>query len=159
MRLIRTQKPRQEGHPFVFHIAKREQELLLATLRLYPMLDTRYHRLSRTPRSTGKADQQWLEETMEQQQGEHEKKLIRLFRNEQRFFQPDKHGLRLSLTGEEIEWMLRVLNDIRVGSWVRLGCPEMEEARAMALTAEQVRYLASMELSGYFQGALLQAVS
>jgi hypothetical protein len=159
MKFIRSQKPRQAGSPFVFDIGTREKAVLLETLRLYPLLDASYHQFSRRPKTIGKADQEWLEEAMDQQRLDHKKKLGQLFRDNRCFFKPGKHGFRFSLTGEEMEWMLRVLNEIRVGSWVRLGRPEMEAAHALSLTSGQARFLAAMELSGYFQAVLLEAFS
>ena len=73
MKFIRPQKPDSAGRPFVFHIGRREKAVLLATLKLYPLLDASYHRLSRDPKTTGQAEQQWLEEAMEQQRQDHKK--------------------------------------------------------------------------------------
>ena len=126
MKFIRSQKPDSAGHPFVFHISKREKAVLLSTLKLYPLLDGSYHQLSRSPKTTGKAEQQWLEEAMEQQRQDHKKKLGQFFNNDQRFFKDSKGDFLFTLTGEQMEWLLRVLNEIRVGSWVRLGQPEMD---------------------------------
>ncbi len=159
MKFIRPQKPDSAGRPFIFHISQREKVVLLATLKLYPLLDASYHQLSRNPKTTGQAEQQWLEEAMEQQRQDHKKKLGQLFNNDRRFFKEGKGDLLFTLTGEQMEWMLRVLNEIRVGSWVRLGRPEMDTARQLNLTSEKARFLASMELSGYFQAALLEALS
>jgi len=159
MKFIRPQLPRKEGQPFIFRIAMQEKAALLAVLKLYPLLDAGYHKLSRTAKTTGKTEQEWLEEAMVQQRLDHKKKLGQLFRDSRRFFKAGKHDFLFTLTGEQIEWMLRVLNEIRVGSWVRLGRPEMEEARSFSLTSEQARFLATMEVSGYFQAALLEAFS
>jgi hypothetical protein len=121
------------------------------------MLDGGHHLLSRDPKAISAAEQEWLEETMNQQRAEHRKRLAQFFAQDRRFFKDGKDESRLTLTGEQMEWLLRVLNDIRVGSWVRLGRPEMEAARLLSLNSHQARYLASMELSGYFESALLAA--
>ncbi len=131
--------------------------MLKAMLKLYPILDASYHHLSRDPKTAGREQQEWLEEAMDQQRREHRKRLAQFFAYDRRFFKDAKGDLRLILTGEQMEWLLRVLNDIRVGSWVRLGRPDMEAARLVSLTSQQARYLASMELSGYFESALLEA--
>jgi len=57
-----------------------------------------------------------------------------------------------------LEWLLQVLNDIKVGSWVQLGCPELEKAAPVNLTRPNARSLQAMHLSGEFQAALLEAV-
>jgi hypothetical protein len=157
MRFVHSQKPESAGRPFVFHISKREKVVLLSTLKLYPLLNGSYHRLSRSAKTVGSAEQEWLEEAMEQQRQDHKKKLEQFFDNDRRFFKDGKGDLQLTLTAEQLEWLLRVLNEIRVGSWVRLGRPEMEDARKLQLSSEQSHFLASMELSGYFQAALLEA--
>lgn len=159
MRLIRSQKTDTANRPFVFEISPQEKQLLMATLKLYPQLDKSYHQLTKNPKSIGKAEQEWLEEAMEQQRLDHKKKLDQFFAHDQRFFKDTQGELRLSLNGEQMEWLLRVLNEIRVGSWVRLGQPELDVARKKHLTAAQARLFSIMELSGYFQSNLLEAFS
>jgi hypothetical protein len=159
MKLIHWQKPDSAGRPFVFHISQREKNLLLAVLKLYPLLDASYHKLSRNPKTTGKADQQWLEEAMEQQRQDHKTRLGQFFSNDRRFFKDSQGDFHLSLTGEQMEWLLRVLNEIRIGTWVRLGRPELDAARKMHLTGAQARLFTAMEMSGYFQANLLEAFS
>jgi hypothetical protein len=157
MKLIRSQRPDSAGRPFVFHISRREKVVLLATLKLYPLLNASYHQLSRDTKTTGQSEQQWLEEAMEQQRQDHKKRLGQFCNNDRRFFKDGKDDILLTLTGEQMEWLLRVLNDIRVGSWVRLDRPELEAAQKTGLTGTQARLLTAMELSGYFQAALLEA--
>jgi hypothetical protein len=159
MKFIRPQKPDCESRSFAFHMSQREKDLLLAVLKLYPQLDASYHRLSRNPKTTDKAEQQWLEEAMEQQQRDHKRKLGQFFNNDRRFFKDSQGDLRFSLTGEQMEWLLRVLNEIRVGSWVRLGRPELDVARMIHPAGAQARLVSAMELCGYFQSNLLEAFS
>ena len=64
-------------------------------------------------------------------------------------------GARLSLSPAEVEWLLQVLNDIRVGSWVILGSPEEKPAELNATTAP---HFLAMEMAGYFQMQLLEAL-
>jgi len=159
MKLIHAQKPDGAARSFVFHISPREKDLLLAVLKLYPQLPASYHRLSRNPQTTGNAEQQWLEEAMEKEQQDHQKKLGHFFSNDRRYFKDSQGDFLFSLTGEQMEWLLRVLNEIRVGSWVRLGRPEMDAVRKLRLAGAQARLFSAMELSGYFQTNLLEAFS
>jgi hypothetical protein len=159
MKFIRPKKSARQGDSFVFSMTLGEKELLLTTLKMYPMLDSKYHRLSRDPKATTKAEQEWLVEAMEQQQQEHKKRLEQLLADNQRFFRDDSGTLALTLTSEQMEWMLRVLNEIRVGSWARLGCPDPDAVRPAKMGAGQAHFAASMELSGYFQSILLEAFS
>ena len=63
---------------------------------------------------------------------------------------------RLLLQPTEVEWLLQVLNDVRVGSWLALGEPD--EDKPPDLTPENFRYAVAMEVCGAFQSALLAAL-
>lgn len=156
MKFVRLGRLHNGRRPYVFSIDPKERVAFLAILQLYPVLDAAYHRISAKP---GAAEQEWLEENIRQQQDEHTRQLRALFEGKAAFFKPDKEGFHFSLTAEQMEWLLRVLNDIRVGSWVRLGQPEMEAAPQVAAKNGRTHDLAAMELSGYFQYILLQALS
>ena len=80
MKLIRSQKSDGTGRAFVFRISQEEKDTLLAILKLYPMLDASYHQLSRKPKTTGRADQEWLEEAMDQQRQDHKEKTRPVFK-------------------------------------------------------------------------------
>jgi hypothetical protein len=127
-------------------------------LRLYPVVQNNHHRLSKDPAKAGSAEQRLLEESMAQQRASHRRKLDQLFLAPQRFFKDAPHERRLVLTADQFEWLLQVLNDIRVGSWVKLGCPDLEKAAPVELTRANARALQSMHLSGQFQSDLLEAV-
>jgi hypothetical protein len=144
--------------PLVFEITRQEKAVLLATLRLFPVLKPSDHQLTKTAKTAGAAEQRLLEESMVQQRSEHKKKLERFFRANEPFFKTEQGALHLTLTGAQLEWLLQVLNDIRVGSWVQLGCPELEPARRLELAREYPVPFTAMETSGYFQSALLEAV-
>jgi hypothetical protein len=146
------------GRVLIFQIDAREEALLLAVLRLYPVMQNSHHRLSKDPERAGSAEQRLLEESMAQQRTAHRRKLDELFLAPQRFFKEAPGERRLVLTGDQFEWLLQVLNDIRVGSWVKLGCPDLEKTAPLELTRANARALQSMQLSGQFQSALLDAV-
>ena len=61
-------------------------------------------------------------------------------------------GWKVSVTTGEIEWLLQVLNDVRIGSWLALGSPEQ---RMEHLTEKNAPHLWAMEMSGSFEMALL----
>jgi hypothetical protein len=68
-----------------------------------------------------------------------------------------KQGTRLTIPRDDVEWLLQVLNDVRVGSWVKLGSPELH-LDPNTLPPEQQATWAMMELGGAFQMALLGAL-
>jgi hypothetical protein len=157
MKFVRPEKSHSTSRLFVFQISKREKAVLLSTLKMYPVLESTHHQLSRNPRSVRASAQNWLEETMAQQKREHKEKLAHFFDNDHRFFKDETGDLRFVLSGEQLDWLLRVLNEIRVGSWVRLGRPEMGAGRRLSSNYDLAQYVAAMELSGYFESALLEA--
>ena len=116
MRLVRTTKTR-----LFFHLGHWEAHLLLEVLNLYPCLPPAHQKLSKAGRlPESDANQRLLDEALAEQRAENRKQLQALLADPRRF-QQTAAGCRLSLSRAETEWLLQVLNDIRVGSWVRLG--------------------------------------
>ena len=64
--------------------------------------------------------------------------------------------MQLLLKGAELEWLLQVLNDVRVGSWLKLGQPD--ENQSPDVTPENFQFVLAMEVCGAFQSALLAAL-
>ncbi len=157
MRFLRTRKTEHGAGVFVFQLSLRDRNLLLSVLKLFPATDASSHRLSRNSSGESRAGEDLLVETMAEQRRSHAEKIEGLFKNPRRYFRDTGDGLEMILNGEQIEWLLQALNDVRVGSWMRLGCPEMEAARRAVLTEETATHYTAMEVSGYFQSALLDA--
>jgi hypothetical protein len=147
-----------EGDNFVFRLSKREKLLLCELLKLYPLIPGSYHR-TRQQSIVGKvaSDERLLEEALAGQRQENKKQLRRMI-NEPNRFQEEHAGFRLSLTGQQMEWLLQVLNDVRVGSWLQLGCPDEKKGKPAKLTDRNARYLFALETCGLFQFALLEAL-
>jgi len=157
MKFLRRQRQNPKNAAYLFQISPREKEWLVATLKLYPVLDAGYHQISKN-KKTAKAEQQLLEDSMAEQKRELRGKLDKFLQTPGRFASDNEDGdLRFTVTAEQCEWLLQILNDVRVGSWAKLGQPEMEKAPALAVNPDQARLVAAMEMSGYFQMALLQA--
>ena len=88
---------------------------------------------------------------------ENKRQLVAMLHEEQRFKETDA-GYRLTLSAPQVEWLLQLLNDIRVGSWLILGEPDEKKGKPVALTSENARHYAAMEFCGLFQMTLLDAV-
>ena len=157
MKYIRSQKSSTGAGAFVFQISKQEVEWLLRILRLYPQLDSGYHQITQGGAEEIKAEQQLLDEAMAQQRRDHKRKLEKFLATPGRFRQETPDQFRFTLTAENMEWLLQILNDVRVGCWVKLGRPELEPARHSKLSLEETRAMSAMELSGFFQMVLLGA--
>lgn len=150
MKLLRAGKQKLE-----FQLAKREKRLLFRLLSLYPCIPPAHHRLSQSrPPPDAESAQQLLNEALQEQRTENRRQLESLLKDPARLRETES-AWTLSLSTAEVEWLLQILNDIRVGSWITLGCPEQSRE---TLNEQTAPHLWAMELSGYFQVQLLQAV-
>jgi hypothetical protein len=58
----------------------------------------------------------------------------------------------------DTEWLPQVLNDIRVGHWLRLGSPEPGDLNPLNLGLKHLPIWLAMEMSGSFQMSILAAL-
>jgi hypothetical protein len=147
----------QDGESFLFHISKREKGLLFEVLKLYPLIPIAHHRVSQTaaaPRVT--ESQKLLESALADRTRENKRQLLAMLNQEARLQETDD-AHRLTLSAPQMEWLLQVLNDIRVGSWLILGEPDEKNGKPIELNDENARYYAAMEFCGLFQMTLLDA--
>lgn len=138
---------------FVCHLGRREKQLLLAVLELYPLVPASHHQLSKQGKGP-KADenQRLLEEALAEQRKENRRQ-VRAMLDEPQRFRETKTGFELVLTPAQVEWLLQVFNDVRVGSWLALGEPEPGEEPAV--TEQNAKYLFALEVCGLFESVLL----
>jgi len=142
---------------FVFELGKREKRLLLEVLKLYPLIPSTYHKPSKSLDETEvAATQKLLQEALAERKQESKKQLQSML-NEVSRFKETKSGYRFILSPQQADWLLEVINDIRVGSWILLGQPDEKQGTTFDLTETNARYLWAMEVCGYFQFALLKA--
>jgi hypothetical protein len=140
----------------VFQLGQREERLLLRALSLYPCVPPAHHRLSKTGRlPEPEANQRLLDEALAEQRADNKKQLQALLADRRRFTHTES-GAQLSLSPAQVDWVLQVLNDVRVGSWVLLGSPEELAVDLNEKTAPHVR---AMEMAGYFQAQFLEALA
>jgi len=146
---------KSDGDKFTFQIGKREKRLLLDILDLYPLVPGFVQPLSKTANPAEiQADQRLLEESLAAHQQENKRQLGAII-NEINRSPESTDGGRFSLTSEQMEGLLQVLNDIRVGSWRRLGSPDAARKKAIELNEQNARHAWAMEVAGLFQMALL----
>ena len=140
----------------IFNLAQREKQLLLETISLYPLVPATHHRLSKGGKeSNAEEDQRLLEAALAEQRQENRNQVLAMLNEPQRF-QQTKSGFELTLTPAQIEWLLQVLNDVRVGSWLALGEPEQGEEPE--ITEQNAKYHLAMQVCGMFQSVLLAAL-
>ena len=154
MRLIRLQEDSLE-----FEFTPDEKDLFLVLLDLYPVVPASHNRLNK---KTGLPDaaenQQLLEETLDSQRKENKRYLDTLVDEVSRFKKVEGgHGI--TFTRAEMENLLQVLNDIRVGSWIALGSPLQEQRARMLKEKKSLTYLMHMDLAGAFETYFLAAMN
>lgn len=150
MILIRKDKNGQ-----VFHIGSQEKQLLFEVVRLYPLVPPSHHHLNKEGNdSRSDENQRMLDEALADQR-EQNRLQIQALLDQSRRFRKTKAGFEFLLSPREVEWLLQVLNDVRVGGWLALGAPEPGEVPKV--TEQNVRHHFAMETSGLFQTALLAA--
>ena len=151
MKLIHTGK-----NLVTFSLSQREKQLFLRTLQLYPLVPPAHHQLSKSSQQqTATENQQWLEEAVAEQRHENRKHIRALLDTPGRF-QETASGIQFSLKHQEIEWLLQVLNDVRIGAWLALGEPE--EGFVPEINNANAAHLFAMEVSGHFQVEILAAL-
>ena len=146
MRLIQ-----QTDEHYEFELSSREKVLLFQVLELYPQVPGGYQHLSKTA-DPEEANQRLLEETLSETRAQNKRALQQMLTDPNKLSSSDTQW-RLHLSSAELDWLLAVLNDIRIGSWVRLGSPEVPLA---VLTAGNASYYWALEMAGYFQGGFLE---
>jgi hypothetical protein len=152
MRLLPTTR---KGLGFLLNPA--ERHLFGEVLGQYPVVPASHHTLSKSlPVEDTIEDERLLHEALAEQRTTHKQRIVEWLAAPDRWREL-KHGTRLTIPREDVEWLLQVLNDVRVGSWVKLGSPEVH-LDPNTLPPEQQATWAMMELGGAFQMALLGAL-
>ena len=140
------------GKQYEFQLGSRERDLLRHVLSLYPCIPSGHQRLSKS--YAQESNQQLLEDALAETRA-HNRKRLESFLQDERNFKKGEDGWRLTLTPEDLEWLLQVLNDVRIGSWIRLGSPE---SPIHSLKAESASDFWAMEMAGSFQMAFLELI-
>ncbi len=140
---------------FVFQMSRRERAMLTHVLRLFPVGSGPVAPLSISAEVEALAEhERALAEALAEQRVEH-KRLVDAFLGEEGRFAEDKRGYRLRLPATQLDWLLRVLNEVRVGLWIKLGRPK--ELGVVALSGE-IEVVVAMELCSFFQMRFLAAL-
>ena len=147
---------RKTTEAFTFELEWIERFQLQEVLRHYPLTPLAHYQIARSAETGQRSgDQLLLEEAMTAHQQSLRQKIHELLTPGRRFAK-DADTYLLTLQGEEVEWLLQALNDVRVGCWVLMGCPE--EERLEKLTKTNVGHHVLMETALMFQAHLLHAL-
>lgn len=148
MRLIRST---DEERVFLLRVS--ELQMFLLVLSQFPLRD-QVQEISRFGDDEDLRDaQQLLDEAMAERRKQARKELEEWLRLGRRFNHTD-NGEELVVRHDETEWLLQILNNVRVGAWQHLGAPEELVDAFRSASEESIRYLTIMEMAGNFQSAL-----
>lgn len=147
-----------DKNQFVFQIGKREKDLLFELIGRYPQVPAASARHRVSTKNTGDAEQQRLLDEALAAHRQQSKRQVLAMLNEPKRFHADSTGYRFTLSPPQVEWLLQVLNDVRVGSWIALGSPDTEKGERVPLNAKTLPHLWPMEAAGHFEASLIEAV-
>lgn len=143
----------KKGDAYTFQVRKKEKALLRQLLTSYPILPVSYVRdRAGTPDSSKEVA--LLEESLGDQQKENRQWVSAVLKDDRILGNGSEE--QVTLQQSQIESLLQILNDVRVGSWVALGCPEAKGLPK--LTSKNAANYWMMELAGHFQNILLSAL-
>lgn len=155
MKLVRVDQDQ-----FHFELGQEEQIYLFHLLFQYPLVPAGYQAISRLRESKELAEnQQLLEQTLQERRVANRKRVVELL-NQQGRFTTDEEGqlVKVTFSRGEIEWLLQICNDIRIGSWLALGSPNLDERDLLYQDPARVRYVINIEIAGQFEVHFIRAL-
>jgi len=154
MKLLRVTQQK-----FQFEFDPTEKHLFFYVLQLYPSVPARHHRLSKDRHMPNHDENQHLlDEALKAQRIEQRQQIEPLLKDPHRFVEFED-GHQISFTREEIECLLQVLNDVRVGNWIAMGSPDQPAEIKKRLTKEAKAHAMAMDVAGFFETGILQAIT
>ncbi len=143
---------------FEFEINHEEYALLVHVLQQYPLVPATHHRLSQASEiPQAEENQRLLEESLQTHRMTQRQQVAALLQEASKFV-PVDDGYHVIFTRAEIEWLLQVINDVRIGSWLALGSPDtsLEDRRPTKKTAP---HLMNMDIVGFFEMNFISALT
>lgn len=148
---------RSRNEKFVFSLNRVEHRILQDILQLYPLVPGSHQKLSKSLHNQQLAEaQQLLDEALAEQRASHKGQIEKWLKAKGRF-RRTKTSVSLYIPHQDTDWLLQILNDIRIGSWLLLGSPG-DRPDPDEIDPELHPVWAAMEVTGIFQMALLHAL-
>jgi hypothetical protein len=145
---------KRSGNQWRYGLEPKEGMLLRALVREFPPTAATPAKITRTVADAKSAERErLLNESLAKHRQELKEQAGKLLAKN---LKPGKDGWRLSLSLEEREVLLQLINDIRVESWRALGEPEDLEAMPAHPSEANLRQHHLMHLAGYFEWKLLE---
>ena len=137
-----------------YALHQNEFDLLCHLLNKFPYTESVPAKISKTDKDSKSVEREkLLNESMAEHRKELKRQAVNLIAGNK--LKISKKRYLLTLTAEDREVMLQILNDIRVGCWVALGQPESLELQELNDSPRKLRYRSIMNLAGYFEHHLI----
>lgn len=149
MHLLNTEDDR-----IAFQMSASEKTLFLLALKQYPLVPSSAAKFAHSDEPVLVEGQLLLDQALAEHR-ESNQRQIQAFLDSNSYFEANSQGYRLMLTHAEREWLLQVFNDVRVGCWWMLGCPDPADTPSKTNNRSLDRYNLFMDLCAFFQSALL----
>ena len=135
-----------------WRLSLEEWRLFRLVTELFPLVPPDHHRLSQSRKTSDlPVDEPWLRQSMSSHVTELKRTLDSLLQRPE-----TGRALKLELQPAQLEHLLQVLNDIRVGSWLQLGSPDQAELAQHEASTPHLVF--AMEYSAWIQGQVLNAL-
>jgi len=142
---------------WVFALTERERDFLVAVLQAYPSVPHDHQSLSRESADRLSADDHaLLSEALLEHRAGSKSKVRRWLKGGARFRQSEDQW-QFSLARGDFDWMLQILNDVRVGNWIELGSPDDVHDPIELLQKDPAAFF-YMEAAGMFQMQFMEVV-
>lgn len=143
---------------FVLGFDPAEKRALLDTLKGFPSVPPSHHRLSKSSLLATDENQKLLDESLAAHRKQNFKQISALLTKPGRLKRVDKKW-QFTVTRPEVELLLQVINDVRVGCWIALGSPDLEQEDSMVFDEKTLPLILHMELAGHLEEFFISVVS
>ena len=152
---------RQEDGQFELRMEEEEWRSLCQLLSQYPLTPADHHSLNskNNPDPGLKESDQWLRDSVSKHQTDRELQIKQWIQGIEPVDSDEGHLYPVLFDAERADWLIEILNDLRVGSWMSLNCPAPETLSDKSPDSEEWPRIWIMEVSGMNQSILLQALS
>ena len=154
---MRLSKGEASSGKLVFRFERPEREMFARILEMYPIQQGAMRAISDEDGA-----QELLEQALREQRRKLREEAERLLRSNGALVIDAEFNefWDLTLGAAEVEWLLQMLNDVRVGLWTQIGCPNpSHDIKVKGEPSEElVRAHVIMQLCATWQAIMMQAV-
>jgi hypothetical protein len=145
---------------FAFELSAQEKSLLCALLQLFPLTPVTHPRLdqnTKLPAAEAETNRRLLAEALSSRKAESKKWVLATLAGTDHF-KPGNSGFYFTLQRPEMETLLQVLNDVRIGSWLTLGSPDTEKVQELLMDPRSALHVHRLEIAGWFEMFFLRSI-